>query len=185
MNIFRRKSTGPVVYRGAGSAILPDFKGTKEDADRLIDTLLGKNNQPSDARPSEEEILMKAAWLWADRSTCSRLHVGAILTRDGRILSSGYNGSVRGAKNCFHEDDSPCRISVHAELNCLLYAGSCGVATKDCTVYCTHMPCLSCSQAMVNSQIKSVVYDLDYRDHSGVDLLTQANIDVRKYNAKS
>lgn len=57
----------------------------------------------SDGRPSRDEILMRSAWLWSKRSTCARLHVGAVFSRDGRILVSGYNGAPSGIPHCNHD----------------------------------------------------------------------------------
>lgn len=178
MRLFKKKKTGPVVYRGAEANLVPGFKGTKEDCDRIIDVMLGKT------RPTESQTLMEAALLWSKRGTCSRLQVGAVIARDGRTVSSGYNGNPASLKHCEHLDDSPCKTAAHAEENAIVYAARAGVSTSGCTIYCTHAPCTMCARMIINSGIKKVVYQLDYRDSSGIDLLRQANVDVRKYNAK-
>lgn len=132
-------------------------------------------------RPSEESILMGSAWLWSKRSTCSRLHVGAVLSRGGRVISSGYNGNV-GPEHCNHIDESPDTTAAHAEENCVAFAARYGVSTLGSTLYCTHQPCYRCSRILVNAGVSEVVFQLDYRDSSGIDLLKQANINVRKYS---
>jgi dCMP deaminase len=180
--LFHRKDPEPVVYRGAGSAILPDFKGTKEDADRLIDQMLGK----SDARPSEEQVLMNIAKEWSKRGTCSRLQVGAIIVKNGRVISSGYNGNCgSGFEHCIHTDDSPCTTASHAEENAIVFAAKSTMSTNNCTMYCTHAPCFVCARMIVNAGIREVIYEVAYRSSSGVDLLISRNVNVRKFSAQS
>src|SRR5690606_18473928 len=77
---------------------------------------------PETPRPGFHQLMMRTARLWAERSTCSRLQVGAVLAREDRIIAVGYNGAVSGQPHCVHEDDSPCEVSVHAEENVLYFA---------------------------------------------------------------
>jgi len=75
------------------------------------------------SRPSIDEAMLDTPAVWARRSTCSRLAVGAVLARDNRVLSTGYNGAPASLPHCSHDDDQPRLITVHAEANALLFAG--------------------------------------------------------------
>lgn len=132
-------------------------------------------------RRSTESILMDVAQLISKRSTCSRLQVGAVLARDGRIISTGYNGAPSGMPHCGHTSDFTCTISVHAEVNAIAYAARNGVATNDATLFTTHSPCRACAQLIINAGITTVYYDAGYRDPSGIELLSTAGVDVFTY----
>lgn len=151
-------------------------------------------------RPTRTSTLMKTAFIWAERSTCSRLHVGAVFARDGRILVQGYNGAPAGLPHCSHECTcekhhgpikpaavehwpecsviTPCTISVHAEQNAIAYAARWGVTLEGSDLYCTHQPCLPCAQSIINAGVKTVRYVEEYRLKDGIDLLTQAGVQV-------
>lgn len=133
-------------------------------------------------RISEDEIFMESARLWAQRSQCSRLHVGSVLVKDSHIISSGWNGAPRGIAECIHINDTPCRVSVHSESNALVHAAKTTTSVVGATMYVTHAPCLSCAGLIINAEVSSVIYDLDFRSMDGVDLLRQANILVRKFS---
>lgn len=75
----------------------------------------------------------------------------------------------------------PCNRSIHAEQNAINYCARNGVATEGAELYVTHMPCLSCAMSIISAGIVAVTYDLDYRDVSGINLLTEAGIGVNKY----
>lgn len=134
-----------------------------------------------DLRTPEAAVLMGAAKLWAERGTCNRLQVGAIVSRNGRILSSGYNGNPSGIKHCMHLVDTPCKTAVHAEANAIVAAAKHGISVDKATIWTTHCPCLACASLIINSGIDDVVYELDYRDRSGVELLIDAGVAVYKY----
>lgn len=129
-------------------------------------------------RPSRDETLMHCAWVWGKRSTCSRLHVGAVLSREGRILVTGYNGTPTGAVHCSHENGEFCQSAVHAEANLIAFAAKYGVETNGADVHVTHMPCRKCAELLCNAGINSVYYAYPYRDTSGVDLLRSLDITV-------
>ncbi|MFC6021541.1 deoxycytidylate deaminase [Plantactinospora solaniradicis] len=131
-------------------------------------------------RPSLHETLMTVAEAYALRGTCSRLQVGAVIADSrGVVLSSGYNGAPAGMPHCDHTDSSePCRLSVHAEINALLWAARRGVATEGSCVYVTHEPCYNCSLALIQAGITEVRYRYSYGRNSGVPLLIGASIDV-------
>lgn len=155
-------------------------------------------------RPSREHVLMDTARLWAARSTCSRLHVGCVVARESRILTTGYNGAPSGMPHCNHECTcppgydhtdrgrgevhkfgckvlEPCTISVHAEANAIAFAARYGLGLEGAFLYTTHMPCPNCCMLIVNSGIAAVVWDQDYRDESGLKLLEAGRVGYGKY----
>lgn len=128
-------------------------------------------------RVSWDEYFLGIAEEVSGRSTCSRLHVGAVLVRDNHAVGFGYNGAPRGMSHCVHVDDSPCRISVHAEVNALLHCSSVlGVAPVQ--MYVTHAPCFDCAKLMINCKITRVTYSTLYRSDEGLRLLSDAGIMV-------
>lgn len=118
------------------------------------------------------------AWFFGAHSTCKRLGVGAVLVRDKRIISTGYNGAPSGLAHCTHDDITPCDRAVHAEANCIAFAAKVGIATEGAVLYSTHAPCISCAQLIINSGIGKVVYGERYRATEGQELLEEAGIPV-------
>ncbi|WGH21047.1 deoxycytidylate deaminase [Gordonia phage Nibbles] len=131
-------------------------------------------------RPDRESWLMDMAELVAQRSTCSRLHVGAIAVRGGQILSAGYNGAPSGLPHCVHTNDDPCREAVHAEVNVIASAAKYGVSLQGATIYVTHSPCTSCAGLLVNAGITELVYGTLFRDSHGLDILQRAGIETQR-----
>lgn len=129
-------------------------------------------------RIDRHEMMMRQAEVVAMRGTCSRLQVGAIIARDGRPISSGYNGNVSNVAHCVHADNTPCSTAMHAESNAIAYAARNGVATSDAHLYTTHMPCFDCSRLIINSGITKVFFKVPYRKREGVELMHQAGIEV-------
>ena len=139
-------------------------------------------------RPTRDVVLMQTAKAFAKRSTCSRAHVGAVFSRDGRILATGYNGAPAGMPHCTHRlpsvqvigEDTPvdrgCEISVHAEANGIAWAARNGVGLEHCEVHTTLAPCVACAMLLVNAGAFRVVYLVPYRDARGRNLLEQAGI---------
>ena len=126
--------------------------------------------------------LMAVAAIYSTRGTCSRLQVGAVASRDGRVLTTGYNGAPSGLTHCDHSPDAkrPCDIAVHAEANAIAFAAKYGVALHDAELHVTHMPCLKCAQLIINAGISRVVFSHAYRDTSGVALLIDAHVIVHQ-----
>lgn len=120
-----------------------------------------------------------SAWVWSHRSTCSRLHVGVVIAdHRGVILSSGYNGALSGMPHCNHEDNEPCRASVHAEGNAILWAARRGIALEGAQLYTTHEPCVECCKQIIQSGISIVYYGSPYLRNSGLELLQHAKVDT-------
>lgn len=143
-------------------------------------------------RPSWDEYFMKIAYLVAERSTCVRHHVGAVIVKDKRMLTTGYNGAASGQKDCLElgclreKNNIPsgtrheiCR-AIHAEQNAIIQAGLHGVNIKDATIYCTHPPCILCAKMLANAQIRRFVTSGEYPDEEAKKLLKEVNIDLVK-----
>lgn len=133
-------------------------------------------------RPTRLETIMGVAELFASRSTCDRLHVGAVFAIEGRIVATGYNGAPAGIEHCpTGPHDGPCRNAIHAEQNAVAFAANAGVALRGSLLIITHMPCLNCSLMLVNVGIMGVIYKESFRDLSGIELLREVGIDVVPY----
>ncbi len=145
-------------------------------------------------RPSWDEYFMKLAWLVAERATCVRHHVGAVIVRDKRILTTGYNGAAAGTKDCLemgclrNELNIPsgtrheiCR-AIHAEQNAIIQAGTHGINISGGTLYCTHSPCILCAKMIANAKIKKVVMSIEYPDESFKNLFKEAGIEYVSIN---
>ena len=136
-------------------------------------------------RPTRDQILMEVAYIMAKRSTCNRLHVGAVISQGGRIVSTGYAGAPSGISHCSPETcnlENPCTRTVHAEAGAISYAARSGIRLEGATLYCTHCPCQACSQLIINSGIIKVIYHIPYRKTEGMELLLEAGIDVKPFN---
>jgi dCMP deaminase len=130
-------------------------------------------------RPTTDETLMAVAHTMAARSTCSRKHVGAVISMFGRIITSGYNGAPSGTPHCVHsaaDVDTGCDIATHAEENAIFFAARYGMHTAGATLHTTCMPCARCSRAIINAGITKVVWDEPYRDIAGIKLLNAVGI---------
>ncbi len=143
-------------------------------------------------RPSWDQYFMDIAQVAATRSNCRRRQVAAVLVRDYRIISTGYNGTPRGVKNCDEggcprcNSDTPsgenlgsCLCS-HAEENAIVQAAYHGIMVKDSTLYTTFSPCLLCAKMIINAGIVEVVYHQRYTiDEVSMNLLREAGVRVR------
>lgn len=134
------------------------------------------------ARPTRLDTLMVVAEAFAARSTCDRLHVGAVFATAGRIVATGYNGAPAGINHCPPgPHDGPCKRAVHAEQNAIAFAAQHGTTLRGSVLVITHMPCLNCSLMLVNTGIIGVTYKKPFRDLSGVNLLREVGVDVLPY----
>lgn len=129
-------------------------------------------------RPSLDRTLLDVAAVMARRSTCARLQVGAVLAREGRVLSTGYNGTASGLPHCVCGPESPCGNTVHAEANAVAFAARHGVSALGSTLYVTHAPCADCAGLLVNCGIAAVVYRDPYRSRTGLDWLWAAGVHI-------
>ncbi len=145
-------------------------------------------------RPSNDEYFMSMAYLVSSRSTCMRRTVGAVIVKDKHILSTGYNGSPKNTRHCEEAGclreklDVPsgtrhelCR-GVHAEQNAVAQAAYFGISVKGAVLYSTTFPCSLCAKILINSGISEIVYDEGYVDDLSKELLSEANINVRRFS---
>ncbi|WP_314084497.1 ComE operon protein 2 [uncultured Gemella sp.] len=136
-------------------------------------------------RISWDEYFMAQSHLLSLRSTCSRLSVGATIVKDKRIVSGGYNGSIKGDEHCI---DVGCKVveghcvrTIHAEINAILQCSKFGVGTEGATIYVTHFPCLNCTKSIIQAGIKEICYANDYRNNEYArELLEKSGVIVRK-----
>ncbi len=126
------------------------------------------------------EYFMNIAEQVATRSTCNRKHIGAVIVREKTILSTGYNGSIKGAPHCDdigHDmENGHCIRTVHAEANTVAQAAKYGVSIDNSEIYITASPCLTCFKLIANAGIKVVYYKEFYRDERINEYAKQAGI---------
>lgn len=134
-------------------------------------------------RPTWDEYFMQIAFTVAQRSTCDRAHVGCVLVRDRRILTTGYNGSPAGLPHCDDVGhllvDGHCVRTLHAEQNAIIQAALHGVGIQNATAYVTHQPCLTCAKMLINAGISRVVYAGNYPDEYSRQFLAQASVTLQ------
>jgi len=128
-----------------------------------------------------DKAYLRMAKTWSELSHCNRKQVGAIIVKDGMIISDGFNGSPSGFDNCCEDEQGDTHWFVlHAEANAILKVAK---STHNChgsTLYLTLSPCKECSKLVVQSGIKKIVYINEYKDRSGVDFLENAGIEVQQ-----
>nr|WP_170007735.1 ComE operon protein 2 [Bacillus fonticola] len=134
-------------------------------------------------RISWDQFFMAQCHLVKERSTCTRLAVGATIVRDHRVIANGYNGSVAGSTHCIdvgcYVVEGHCVRTVHAEMNALLQCAKLGVGTNSASIYVTHFPCPNCAKAIIQAGISHVYYANVYHNHPyAVELLAEAGITV-------
>jgi dCMP deaminase len=147
-------------------------------------------------KPSFDVIYMELAQKLAERSHCVKMHVGAVLTKDTRIVSLGYNGPPAGTHNCDIEwpiegcprdSKGSCSLALHAEQNAILYASKNNVSVEGSTLYITLSPCIACARIIFTTGIKKVIYLNSYAEYKkipndeGVDFLKKFGVDVVKF----
>ncbi|MEO6305559.1 MAG: dCMP deaminase family protein [Bacteroidia bacterium] len=147
-------------------------------------------------KPSFNDIYMELAEKLAQRSHCVKAQVGAVLTKDTRIISLGYNGPPSGTHNCDIEfpvvgcprdSKGSCSLALHAEQNAILYAAKNNVSMDNATLYVTLSPCISCARVIYTTGIKKVYFKDSYAKYKGltsdegVDFLRRFGVEVVEY----
>ncbi len=147
------------------------------------------------SKPSFDSIFMNLATDLAQRSHCVKAQVGAVLTKDTRIISIGYNGPPAGTHNCDEEfpdvgcprdSKNSCSLALHAEENAILYAVKNGATLEGATLYLTLSPCISCARLIFSSGIKKVWFKNSYAEYKGlpsdegVDFLNKFGVETLK-----
>lgn len=148
------------------------------------------------SKPSFDDIYMDLAATLARRSHCVKAQVGAVLTKETRIVSLGYNGPPSGTHNCdieWPEQGCPrdskgsCSLALHAEQNAILYAAKNNISLSGCTLYITLSPCIACARVIYTVGIKKVYYKESYaamkeiKAEEGVDFLKRFGVEVVHY----
>ncbi|HCC32673.1 MAG TPA: cytidine deaminase [Clostridiales bacterium] len=141
------------------------------------------------SRPSWDAYFLGITWAVASRSTCLRRQVGAIVVRDKRILTTGYNGAPAGLEHCGEagcmrerlgvpsgERHDLCR-GLHAEQNALVQAALHGISVQGSTLYCTSAPCVICAKMLINAGVRRVVFVDSYPDQLAHQLLEEAGVE--------
>jgi len=144
-------------------------------------------------RPSWDEYFMSLAHLISSRSTCLRRKVGAVIVRDKRILSTGYNGAPSNMAHCIDigclrqqlgipsgERHEICR-GIHAEQNAIIQAARYGSTIADAKVYITTHPCILCAKMLINAGVREIIYEGEYPDEMAAEMLKEAEIKVTRY----
>lgn len=128
-----------------------------------------------------DKAYLRMAVTWAQLSHCSRKKVGALIVRDGRIISDGYNGTPAGFDNCCENEHGETHWYVlHAEANAILKVARSTNDCSDATLYLTLSPCKDCSKLVLQAGINRVVYMHDYKDTTGIDFLRSAGVEIVK-----
>ena len=143
-------------------------------------------------RLSWDDYFMEITHLVSKRSTCLRRHVGSVIVRDKRILTTGYNGAASGTKDCLElgclrnkmkipsgKQHEICR-AIHAEQNAIIQASLHGINIQNATIYCTHSPCILCAKMLANARIAKFVTCNEYPDASFKKLFKEAGIKFSK-----
>jgi dCMP deaminase len=138
-------------------------------------------------RPSWDQYFMTITRTVAERSTCLRAKVGAVIVRDKNILATGYNGAPAGLPHCLDvgclvyksqtpsgEVEENCFRTIHAEINAIAQAAKNGAPIRDGAIYITHTPCIHCCKVLVNTGIVRICYEKEYKLHTITELLSYA-----------
>ena len=144
-------------------------------------------------RPSWDDYFMEIANVIKKRSTCIRRQIGAVIVKDNRILTTGYNGVPPKMKHCneagclrekLHVPSGQrhelCR-ALHAEQNAVIQAAKNGIPIDGSTIYITAQPCIICAKILIASGIKKIVYSGDYPDELSLEMLKESSIEIVKY----
>ena len=147
-------------------------------------------------RPDWDEYFMEVAHAVRQRADCTRRQVGAILVKNKRIISTGYNGTPHGTKNCSEDGCERCNcpedkyprgthldkcVCSHGEENTIVQAALHGVSTEGSILYTTNSPCTTCAKMLINAGIRKIVMEGDYPDELGAKLLKEAGVEVIKF----
>ena len=140
-------------------------------------------------RPSWHQYFLTITRNVAERSTCTRAKVGAVIVRDKNILATGYNGAPAGMPHCIDagclvytsrtptgEVEENCFRTIHAEINAIAQAAKNGASIRDADIYITHTPCIHCVKVLINTGIKRIFYEREYKRATIEELLRGANI---------
>lgn len=127
-----------------------------------------------------DRVYLQMAETWASLSHCKRKQVGALIVKDGMIISDGYNGTPSGFDNCCEDEDGNTQWYVlHAEANAILKVSKSTNSALGATLYLTLSPCKECAKLILQAGITRVVFKNQYKDNSGINFLQEAGVDVQ------
>jgi len=147
------------------------------------------------SRPSWDEYFMQITELVASRATCLRRKVGAVLVRNKRILTTGYNGPPSGIEHC--EKRGGCMRdelnipsgermelsrAIHAEQNAIIQAAKMGISIENSTLYVSTHPCFTCAKMLINAGVKKIIYKEGYSDSFAKEILKEAGVEVIQFD---
>jgi len=171
-------------------------EGTLDEmGDKLIHFL---RLEAGEDRPTFDEVFMGIACIWAERATCLRRKVGAVIAKDKQQLTAGYNGAPKGVPHCAEcggclreklgipsgQRHEICR-GTHAEQNAITQAAKFGISIEGATLYCNCFPCVICTKMILNAGIAAVVYDSDYDDPLSKEILGQQDgLVLKRYEGR-
>lgn len=128
-----------------------------------------------------DKAYLRIAREWSKLSQCNRKQVGALIVKDRMIISDGYNGTPSGFENYCEDDEGYTKWYVlHAEANAILKVAASTQTCKDATLYITMSPCKECSKLIHQSGITRLVYNIDYKDNSGLEFLEKAGVKLEQ-----
>jgi len=143
-------------------------------------------------RPSWHQYFLTITRNVAERSTCTRAKVGAVIVRDKNILATGYNGAPAGMPHCLDvgclvytsrtpsgELEENCFRTIHAEINAIAQAAKNGASIRDADIYITHTPCIHCVKVLINTGIRRIFYEREYKRATIEELLRGVNIELQ------
>jgi dCMP deaminase len=166
----------------ASRARRPNARSAASAVRRRVRAVRGSRPRAKTRRVDWHTYFMNIARQVASRSTCDRKHVGAVIVRDRTILSTGYNGSIRGMPHC---DDAGhdleaghCVATIHAEANAILQAAKNGVTIDGAEIYMTASPCWNCFKLIANAGISRIYYGEFYRDAKSIEVARRLGIEL-------
>ena len=134
-------------------------------------------------RPSWNEYFTVIAYLISKRSTCDRLHVGCVITKNNRIISTGYNGNIPGAPHESIVVEGHEQLTIHAEANAIADAAKRGASLNNTVAYITHFPCINCCKILISAGIEKIIYINEYKINDLVyKLCKDGNVEIVKMN---
>jgi dCMP deaminase len=144
-------------------------------------------------RPSWHQYFLTITRQVAERSTCARAKVGAVIVRDKNILATGYNGAPAGMPHCtdlgclIYTSRTPsgdveenCFRTIHAEINAIAQAAKNGAAIRDADIYITHTPCIHCLKVLMNTGIRRIFYEREYKRDTLADILRHSDVQLEQ-----
>ena len=137
----------------------------------------------SNERIDWNTYFMSMSLLISKRSSCSRLHVGCVIIKDNRVITTGYNGFLKKCPHTSKIRNDHEQMTVHAEQNAICDAAQRGVSLRDTKAYITHFPCINCCKILISSGIEEIIYFHDYKNDPLIyEICQQSNTKISAYH---